>query len=190
MPSRKGLMETLPPLVSRSTTRLLASPVVHLLTGGLVLVLDWATGPFLMFPILFVVPVVLAAWYCHPRWSRLLAWALPVGRAWIAGYGESIHPWPFTATNAAIRIAVLSLIGYLTYRTARQTRELEREIKVLKGLLPICMFCKRIRDEREEWQKLEAYLSQHSEARFSHGLCPECAREHYGDYLAEEKPVR
>ena len=84
----------------------------------------------------------------------------------------------------------LASVGCPGQTQPNEWKPLEREIKVLTGLLPICMFCKRIRDEREEWQKPEAYLSKHSEARFSHGLCPECAREHSGDYLADEKPVR
>lgn len=62
-------------------------------------------------------------------------------------------------------------------RTARQ----QREITVLRGLLSICMFCKRIRDEQGKWERIEAYISEHSEARFSHGLCPECAKEHFGE---------
>ena len=52
------------------------------------------------------------------------------------------------------------------------------EIKVLEGILPICMFCKKIRDENNHWNKLEQYIHDHSEAKFSHGLCPECYREH------------
>jgi hypothetical protein len=81
--------------------------------------------------------------------------------------------------NALIRVAVLSLLAFLVARTARQ----ERELKVLQGLLPICMFCKRIRDEHQSWQKLETYISAHSEAAFSHGLCPECAQQHYAVLL-------
>jgi hypothetical protein len=47
-------------------------------------------------------------------------------------------------------------------------------VKRLQGLLPICSYCKRIRDDQNYWQQLETYLSEHSEAVFSHGLCPEC----------------
>lgn len=48
-------------------------------------------------------------------------------------------------------------------------------IKKLEGIIPICMLCKKIRDDKQIWQQLEEYLRDHSEARFSHGLCPECA---------------
>jgi DNA-binding response OmpR family regulator len=50
------------------------------------------------------------------------------------------------------------------------------EIKTLRGLIPICAWCKRIRDDEGYWDQLEVYLSKHSEAVFSHGLCPDCSR--------------
>jgi hypothetical protein len=51
------------------------------------------------------------------------------------------------------------------------------EVRTLRGLIPICMHCKKIRDDSGFWNQLEAYISVHSEARFSHGYCPECAAE-------------
>jgi methyl-accepting chemotaxis protein len=50
-------------------------------------------------------------------------------------------------------------------------------IKQLEGILPICMYCKKIRDDKDNWQMLEEYISDHSEAFFSHGICPNCAKE-------------
>jgi hypothetical protein len=52
------------------------------------------------------------------------------------------------------------------------------QIKTLHGILPICMFCKKIRDDKDSWRQLEGYISDHSEAKFSHGICPECAKKH------------
>ena len=48
------------------------------------------------------------------------------------------------------------------------------KVKQLEGIIPICMYCKKIRDDQESWQQLEGYISEHSEALFSHGICPEC----------------
>ncbi|MCP5029088.1 MAG: response regulator, partial [Actinomycetia bacterium] len=48
------------------------------------------------------------------------------------------------------------------------------EVKVLEGLLPICAGCKKIRDDEDQWNPLELYIDRHSEAHFSHGLCPDC----------------
>jgi PleD family two-component response regulator len=64
----------------------------------------------------------------------------------------------------------------------QRTRELEKalaEIKVLKGVIPICAQCKKIRDDQGCWNQLEAYISEHSDAEFSHGICPSCVKELY-----------
>ncbi len=55
------------------------------------------------------------------------------------------------------------------------------EVKMLKGLIPICASCKKIRDDKGYWNQIESYIEQHSDAAFSHGLCPDCLDEIYGD---------
>jgi len=57
----------------------------------------------------------------------------------------------------------------------------ERELQELRGLLPICSHCKRIRNDQGNWEQLESYISHHSRADFSHGLCPECLRKYYAE---------
>lgn len=52
-------------------------------------------------------------------------------------------------------------------------------VKQLSGLLPICAYCKKIRDDKGYWNQLEAYLQKHTEAQFSHGICPDCERKLY-----------
>lgn len=56
------------------------------------------------------------------------------------------------------------------------------EIQTLQGMLPICSFCKSIRDDKGYWKSIESYFSKHSELVFSHGLCPDCAKKHYPEY--------
>lgn len=56
------------------------------------------------------------------------------------------------------------------------------EIKSLRGILPICGHCKKIRDDTESWRAVEDYVSEHSEAEFSHSICPDCAKKYYPDY--------
>ncbi len=58
-------------------------------------------------------------------------------------------------------------------------RQALEEIKTLKGILPICMHCKKIRDDKGYWNQLERYIHEHSDAKFSHGICPECLAQHY-----------
>lgn len=59
------------------------------------------------------------------------------------------------------------------------------ELKTLKGMLPICCCCKKVRDDRGYWNQIEAYIAEHSEATFTHGYCPECARRQFPEVFTE-----
>jgi len=63
--------------------------------------------------------------------------------------------------------------------------EANANIKTLKGLVPICSSCKKIRDDKGYWQLVDVYVSEHSEAQFSHGLCEECSRKLYPEYYKD-----
>ena len=87
---------------------------------------------------------------------------------------------PFEQTEVLARINT-----HITLR--KQQLQLENnlaEIKRLEGILPICSYCKKIRDDDGYWQQVEQYITEHSQAIFSHGLCAECMEEHYGEILA------
>jgi hypothetical protein len=58
-------------------------------------------------------------------------------------------------------------------------------MKYLEGFLPICANCKKVRDEEGNWQLIESFIHDHSEARFSHGICPDCALHLYPEIFAE-----
>ncbi|MBU4388645.1 MAG: response regulator [Proteobacteria bacterium] len=65
-------------------------------------------------------------------------------------------------------------------------QELEKslaEIKTLRGILPICANCKKIRDDKGYWNQIESYIHKHSEAEFTHGICPECMKKLYPDFV-------
>ncbi len=59
------------------------------------------------------------------------------------------------------------------------------EVKVLKGILPICANCKKVRDDRGYWQQVESYISEHSDTIFSHSICPDCMEALYPEYAHE-----
>jgi DNA repair exonuclease SbcCD ATPase subunit len=61
------------------------------------------------------------------------------------------------------------------------------EVKKLSGFLPICASCKKIKDDKGYWRQIEAYIRDHSEAEFSHGICPDCKKKLYGDIFEEEE---
>jgi PAS domain S-box-containing protein len=70
-------------------------------------------------------------------------------------------------------------------RLIAELQEALAKIKTLRGLIPICAACKKIRDDQGYWQQVEVYVRDHSEAEFSHGLCPDCARRLYPDVFQE-----
>ncbi|MFZ1984175.1 MAG: response regulator [Desulfatitalea sp.] len=91
-------------------------------------------------------------------------------------YGYILKPYD----NAELRYTIE--IALVKYQAAKERdkliSQLERalaEVKRLSGLLPICSSCKKIRNEQGNWQQIEEYIHIHSEADFSHGICPECA---------------
>ncbi len=69
----------------------------------------------------------------------------------------------------------------------RELQQALAEVKTLSGLLPICASCKKIRDDKGYWNQIEVYIRDHSQAEFSHGLCPECAIKLYPEYFKERK---
>ncbi len=88
---------------------------------------------------------------------------------------------PFDWRELRARVANGTRIVGLQQSLAARVDELQEalaNVRRLTGLLPMCSYCKRIRDDDDYWQKLEAYLSKHSDAQFTHGICPDCfARE-------------
>lgn len=95
------------------------------------------------------------------------------------------------AKLAGVFLVVFSIIMVIRWRTSRLARrafalemavtEAMSNAKVLRGLLPICAHCKKVRDDHGYWTRIEDYISRHSEADFSHGFCPDCLGKHYGD---------
>lgn len=95
--------------------------------------------------------------------------------------------------------AIAGLIIVAEDITERETAALEREqlitelqeavtkIKTLTGMIPICSHCKKIRDDKGSWNKLEAFLMEHSDAEFSHGICPDCMKKLYPDYYRNKQ---
>ena len=87
---------------------------------------------------------------------------------------------PYDPIELIARVEVGCRMIALQERLADNIQELQdalAQIRTLRGILPICAYCKKIRDDRGYWSQVEAYVSSRSEATFSHGLCPECLSE-------------
>jgi DNA-binding response OmpR family regulator len=88
---------------------------------------------------------------------------------------------PFDWDELRARVRIGSRIVGLQQALGVRVNELQQalgSVRMLSGLLPICAYCKRIRDDQDYWKQIEHYLSEHSNARFSHGICPDCMRQH------------
>ena len=92
---------------------------------------------------------------------------------------------PFDAEELQARVLVGARVVTLQQELTDRVTQLEEamsRIKQLQKLLPICASCKKIRDDQDSWHPLDVYISDHSEVKFSHGICPNCVRELYPEY--------
>ncbi len=119
-----------------------------------------------------------------------------LGPGYIPANGFTLHFMDFALLGASLGWS-FSLTGRLKIHEREQRLELERlvdertselksaldAVKTLCGLLPICSCCKKIRDDQGYWQHVETYLQEHTDADFSHGICPDCAHTHYPKYF-------
>lgn len=94
--------------------------------------------------------------------------------------------------------AILS--GWLLARAVERSRQAERRrrielaeamasVRTLRGMLPLCAWCRRVRTDAGYWEQIETYITAHSDARFTHGLCQECERTHFPDLVDEAEPT-
>jgi hypothetical protein len=157
-----------------------SSPVHWVLASITVIPLDYFTGPYLdSMVLLYPLPAAMAAWSGSRRWSIALAAALPPVRMLIFHYWG----WQAPALEAALDTTVIVLFSIVLALMILHLRRQAQTLRVLEGMLPICAFCKRIRNG-ESWEPLEGFISNHSEAEFSHTFCDDCGSKHYPDYLA------
>ena len=106
----------------------------------------------------------------------------PFSAAWNANW------WFWHLQRLGAYLVVLYFLFRAFHRIAEerehliiQLHETIAEVNQLSGLLPICSSCKKIRDENDRWKHIETYISEHSEAEFSHGLCPDCSRKAFSE---------
>lgn len=163
------------------------------------LALLWVTGrsasPLLAFtPVLIMVLPIVA--FDALRIGLLGSGALLIG-TWLILLVDGA---PAGATLVLVNAGGGALVcGWLLARAfdrARRTEVARREelaaamanIKTLSGLLPVCAWCRRVRGDAGYWQQIEAYVSAHNDAKFTHGLCQDCATKHFPDEPGDQAP--
>ena len=175
-----------------------AIPVfVSLLALVVVGVADWFTGYRFNFYIFYFIPIAFAAWYT----GRISTYAITVSSAisWFLCdlLTNPFHPdlilsiWNILGTVASFTVLAFALSEfrkeYLRERELNaQLRDAMAHIKQLRGLLPICANCKKIRNDDGYWEQVETYFQENSDVAFTHGFCPECVRKLYPE-LADTK---
>lgn len=170
---------------SRSSLPAELPPYYSLALAALVVGLDYTVSPQVEFPGLFIVPVAYAAWYGGMKWALPMS-TLPFAHVWVLSIsgGESAM---FEATvSAVVRFITCVAVAWWIASVAASQRALAHEVELLEGLLPICSYCKKIRDDSGEWQVLEKYIQERSSATFTHGVCETCLKEE----LASAPPLR
>jgi hypothetical protein len=158
-------------------------PAWWIVVGALAIWADYVLGPDSQFPVIYAIPVALAAWYSG-RWAAVaLALAMPAAHGvfllttWAPG-GDAL----LTLAPTTFRGCVVLVLALWLARLAEHERKFHRYVERLEGLLPICAFCKSIRNESGEWEPLERFISSRSDAEFSHSFCKSCGKMHYPDF--------
>ncbi|MBL9139308.1 MAG: hypothetical protein JNK85_25795 [Verrucomicrobiales bacterium] len=162
--------------------RLASWPVTHFLIGALIILIDLETGTFLQFPILFVVPVGLCAWFANPPGAYVLSVALPLARVGVVVFVEHPHPVPYALANAAIRMTVLLGLSILIARLARREREIRER---LETLVRVCAWSRTVEFEGE-WLSFEQYLSRRFGIKTTHGISPAEFEKMMGNSVTSE----
>jgi K+-sensing histidine kinase KdpD len=161
------------------------------LSLGLILglgVVDYMTPFEFHLSLFYALPVAITAWFVGTVPAILTA-LVSVGVWYCANLlGVNRYSWWFyeywnTGMYFGWFLLVALTISRIRMELDREKRLNEEltdalaQVKQLKGLLPICAWCKKIRNDQGYWQEVEAYISSHSDAQFSHGICPTC-KEH------------
>jgi DNA-binding response OmpR family regulator len=103
-----------------------------------------------------------------------------------SGGGVDYITKPFQVNEVLARVTTHLHLNSLQKCLERKNNELQKaidEVKQLRGFLPICSNCKDIRDNHGYWEKIETYISSHTEATFTHGICPDCAKALYPEFV-------
>lgn len=93
---------------------------------------------------------------------------------------------PYDHDELRARVDVGARMLELQSALAGKVKELKKaldDVKTLRGIVPICASCKKIRDDKGFWQQVERYVATHTEAQFTHGVCPDCFKKFYPDYI-------
>ena len=146
-----------------------------------ILIADYFAGPYIQFPVTYIIPIALVTWHNGSFWGYTFALTMSLMRLIFNIFFWTL-PWTYTETglNFLVSLTVFALLVSLYAKTAQSHRDLSKKVDELTGLLPICSNCKKIKNDSENWEQIESYITKKSHASFTHSLCPECKQKLYG----------
>jgi hypothetical protein len=163
-------------------------PSWFIAAGGVLIAIDYVTGPNPQAPFLYFFPVALAAWYSGRKPALLLSVVMPLAHfLFIRHLAATLGGLDVLVVQTVLRAVLIGLLGFWLARLAEHERAMATRVKQLEGLLSICSFCKKIRNDDGDWEVLERFISMHSQAEFSHALCPSCTDQQHR-LLFDDRP--
>lgn len=160
--------------------------------------LDYITGYEIGLSVFYLAPIGLCVWFISRQagvWMSVVGTFMMGVTMYLTGYVAGVGQRDYWADlwTLFLRLSFYLVVVFLLdslRRSFEEQRRLVRDLKKaldeinrLSGFLPICASCKKIRDDSGYWNEVEKYISEHSDAQFSHGLCPECAEKLYPEYF-------
>ncbi len=150
-------------------------PLYALLFAAVALGGDYLTGPQIHFPILFTLPVMLAAWFGYVGWAFAITVALSLGRLVLATeIWRSELNLAIALTNVTVYATVLVIQAVLLFRAGARIRELSLQLRTVYGQKTLCPTCHRIRTDAGHWQPIDAYIAAWSQTQITRESCPAC----------------
>jgi hypothetical protein len=151
---------------------------------GLVGWLDHVTGVEVVLDFLYLLPIFLVTWRLGRTAGLLMSSTCATVCVWIDQLGHPGLSFWVAVWNGIADFGIFAMFSFAVTRINRDLQEERRlnaelrealsEVKTLTGLLPICAWCKKIRDDSGHWRRIEEYISAHAEVDFTHSICPEC----------------
>jgi hypothetical protein len=151
--------------------------IIIVLFAALLVVVDFVFGPYIQFPVFFVLPVMLAAWYCGAMLAVGLALALGLARFLCHWYWSFPMDFMPAIVNNVLRVIALLMVGYGTAFVSKTIRDLRKRVSVLEQQLPVCKDCGLIQTANGEWVPVE---SLEVKSEYAHTSCPHCQDKRYG----------
>jgi len=170
---------------------------IGLLLNLIIGVIDYLTGYRIGVEVFYLMPIGLITWVIN-RNAGIIMSIISTATIMTANFfaGKGIQNYLIESWNIIVHFGFFIVVVYLIAEEKiisdsnkaliRELQEANNEIKTLSGLLPICSSCKKIRDDDGYWTHIELYISENTEAQFSHSICPECKEKLYSG-LAKKK---